>query len=53
MVCQYLGKKAARDKWSGKIGVFPDAAFRDLFDNAKIIKRAIGDGGVLTGNNSD
>ena len=53
VVCQYLGRKAARDKWSGKIGVFPDATFRDLFDNAKIIKRAIGDGGVLTGNNSD
>ena len=30
-----------------------DAAFDDLFDNADIIKRAIGDGGILTGDNPD
>ena len=53
VVCQYLGKKAAREDWDGKIGVFPDATFHDLFDNADIIKRAIGDGGILTGDNPD
>ncbi len=53
VVCQYLGIKAAREDWDGKIGVFPDATFHDLFDNADIIKRAIGDDGVLTGNTSD
>jgi hypothetical protein len=53
IVCQYLGKSAAREDWDGKIGVFPDATFHDQFDNADIIKRAIGDGRVLTGNDSD
>ena len=51
VVCQYLGGKASREDWADKIGVFPDAAFNDLFDNADIIKRAIGDGGVLTSDN--
>ena len=51
VVCQYLGRKAAREDWGGKIGVFPDATFPDLFDNADIIKRAIGKDGVLTGDN--
>ncbi len=53
IVCQYLGKKAAREDWGRKIGVFPDAAFHAMFDNADIIKRAIGDDGVLSGNNPD
>jgi hypothetical protein len=53
VVCQYLGRKAAREDWSDKIGVFPVEMFHDLFENADIIKRAIGDGGVLTSNNSD
>jgi len=53
VVCQYLGRKAKREKWSDKIGVFTDSRFRDLFKNADIIKRAIGNEGVLTGNNPD
>ena len=48
VVCQYLGKSAAREDWSDKVGVFPNETFYDLFDNADIIKRAIGDDGVLT-----
>ncbi len=51
VVCQYLGEKASREDWGDKIGVFPDETFHDLFDNADIIKRAIGDGGVLTSDN--
>ena len=51
VVCQYLGPKAAREDWAGKIDVFPAASFNDLFDNADIINRAIGGDGVLTGNN--
>ncbi len=51
VVCQYLGRSAARIDWDGKIGVFSDATFHGLFDNADIIKRAIGDGGVLTSDN--
>ena len=53
VVCQFLGRKAARDDWEGKIGVFPDAAFHELFDNAGIIKRALGDGRILTGDTPD
>jgi hypothetical protein len=53
VVCQYLGKKAAREDWGDKIGVFPNKTFQGLFDNADIIKRAIGDDGVLTSNNPD
>ena len=52
-VCQYLGRKAAREDWGGKIGVFSDETFHDLFDNADIVNRASGDNGVLTGNNPD
>ena len=53
VVCQYLGGKAAREDWDGKIGVFPDATFHDQFDNADIVKRAIGDNNVLTGSSPD
>ena len=53
IVCQYLGGKAAREDWAGKIGVFPAAMFAKSFDNADIINRAIGDDGVLSGDNSD
>ena len=32
---------------SERIGVFPQDYFETLFDNAEIIGRALGDGGVL------
>ena len=53
VVCQYLGEKASREDWGDKIGVFSDEAFHEIFDNADIIKRAIGDDGVLTSDKPD
>ncbi|MFQ5958310.1 MAG: hypothetical protein ACE5LF_02975 [Alphaproteobacteria bacterium] len=47
LVCQYLGREASRPAWEEKIGVFPDDDFDSLFDNADVVKRALGDEGVL------
>jgi hypothetical protein len=47
LVCQSLGSEADRDAWSDRIGVFSQDQFQSLFDNAEVIERALGDGGVL------
>ena len=48
IVCQYLGLDVSRDPWEDRIGVFSDGEFDNLFENAKIVVRALGEGGVLT-----
>ncbi len=47
LVCQRLGPDVDRDDWEDKIGVFPVEKFDKAFDNADIVTRALGDGGVL------
>ena len=47
LVCQRLGPDVDRDDWEDKIGIFPVEQFNKAFDNADIVTRALGDGGVL------
>ena len=52
ILCQFLGKTAKREDWAGKIGVFADRTFQELFENSEIIARALGGDGVMTGHNA-
>jgi hypothetical protein len=51
VVCQYLGGKAVRRKWSDRIGLFPNDQFNKHFENASVIMRAIGDSDLLVAGN--
>ena len=49
VVLQHLGADTSRDEWSERIGVFPTDQFKNRFDNADAVLRALGDEGLLRG----
>ena len=49
VVCQFLGSQVHRGEWQDRIGVFSQAEFESLFDNADVVRRVIGDTDLLIG----
>jgi len=47
VVCQYLGGNVSRSHWQDHVGIFSSSKFKDVFDNAEIVMKAIGDAAPL------